>query len=262
MSDNQHTLGAILTPRPKYHWVKDSPDPNDIKYKLSGAPLPPMVDLRKWASPIDDQGQLGSCTGNSIAGAIDLIDRKTHNKQTQVSRLFIYYYERLLEGTVRQDSGAQIRDGIKVTYTYGAPLENLWPYNINLFENAPSSAAVADAAKRKVTRYESCVDFVHVKDALAAGYPVVIGFSVYESFESQAVAATGMMPVPDVGTEQCLGGHAVCIMGYDDAKKTFTVRNSWGPNWGDHGYFHMPYEIIQNTSLSSDFWAIIAVNDP
>jgi len=248
--------------RPKYHWAKDTPDERDLKYTVTGTPLPPVVDLRQWASPVDDQGDLGSCTGNAIAGAIDLMDNKNYKKHTQVSRLFIYYYERLIEGTVSQDSGAQIRDGIKVGYTYGAPLESLWPYNVSHFTHVPSPAAIADAAKRKITKYQNAADITAVKDALAAGFPVVIGFSVYESFQDPSVANTGIMPMPNVNTEQLLGGHAVCIVGYDDHKQHFIVRNSWGPDWGDKGYFYMPYGIIQNPQLSSDFWVIQMSNDP
>jgi C1A family cysteine protease len=248
--------------RPKYHCVNDTPDDRDFKYTLTGNTLPPVVDLRQWASPIDDQGNLGSCTGNAIAGAIDLMDNKNYKKHTQVSRLFIYYYERLLEGTVSQDSGAQIRDGIKVGHMYGAPLESLWPYDIRNFTHVPSAAAIADAAKRKIIKYQNAPDFLHVKDAIAAGYPVVIGFSVYSSFESPEVAATGNMPMPNVNTEQALGGHAVCIVGYDDHKQHFIVRNSWGTSWGDKGYFYMPYGIIQNPNLSRDFWVIQTSNDP
>jgi hypothetical protein len=248
--------------RPKYHWVKDTLDERDFKYTLAGKPLPPVVDLRQWASPVDDQGSLGSCTGNAIAGAIELMDNKNYKMKTEISRLFIYYYERLIEGTINQDAGAQIRDGIKVGYTYGAPLEKLWPYNINKFKTAPSSEAVADAAKRKITKYQNAADFSAVKDAVAAGYPVVIGFMVYSSFESDRVAATGYMPMPNVKTEQCLGGHAVCIVGYDDHKQCFIVRNSWGTTWGDKGYFYMPYGFIQNPNLSSDFWVIQTSDNP
>ena len=248
--------------RPKYHWVKDTPDKRDLKYTLAGKPLPPVVDLRQWASPVDDQGSLGSCTGNAIAGAIELMDRKNYKTKTEISRLFIYYYERLMEGTVNKDAGAQIRDGIKVGYTYGAPLEKLWPYHINKFKTAPSAEALADAAKRKITKYQNAADFNAVKDALASGYPVVIGFSVYSSFESPAVSSMGIMPMPDVHREQLLGGHAVCIVVYNDSKQRFIVRNSWGPSWGDNGYFYMPYGIIQNPQLSSDFWVIQTISNP
>jgi len=259
----------------KYRWLPDPPDSRDHIYQLNTAlTLAPRVDLRQYCSAIEDQGNIGSCTGNAIAGQIELIDRKV-GKQLDVSRLFIYYEERVLEGSVRYDAGAYIRDGIKVTYTKGAPLETLWPYATNKFATKPPTAAYTDALKRKVTGYQRCADFNAVKNALAAGNPVVIGFTVYDSFETawgdipHGQAGSGMMPFPNTATESVLGGHAVCIVGYDDtlpvagkANGRFIVRNSWGTSWGDAGYFYMPYDVIKNTSMSSDFWLISAVKNP
>ena len=250
---------------PKFHWRRDPVDTRDHIFMVKAAATPPpsMVDMRNYSSPIEDQGPLGSCTGNAIAGQIELLDRKK-GKQLDVSRLFIYYQERLLEGTIRYDNGAFIRDGIKACYTWGAPLENLWPYVPNRFAVKPSAAAYSDALKRKVTSYQRCVNYAAVKSALVSGYPVTVGFDVYASFESVTNTNTGMMPYPNTSTEPYLGGHAVCIVGYNDtlAGGRFICRNSWGPNWGDRGYFYMPYQVIQNTSMSSDFWAIINVSNP
>lgn len=270
-------VNAIFNPTylSKYRWVRDPIDTRDHIYQLDNTlTLAPRVDLRQYCSPIEDQGNLGSCTGNSIAGQIELIDRK-NGKNLDVSRLFIYYEERVLEGTVRFDAGAYIRDGIKVCYTKGAPLESLWPYAINKWATKPTTAAYTDALKRKVTGYQRCANFAAVKNALAAGNPVVIGFDVYESFEGawgdipHGQPNSGMMPMPNKFTEQLLGGHAVCIVGYDDtlpvpgrSNGRFIVRNSWGTNWGDNGYFYMPYDVIKDTTMSSDFWLISAVRNP
>jgi len=261
----------IMESTPKYHWTRDPVDTRDHLYQpVALSSTPSLVDLRNYASPIDDQGNLGSCTGNAIAGAIDLIDKK-ENKTNRVSRLFIYYQERVIEGDVNQDNGAYIRDGIKACYTYGAPLETLWPYTVPKFAVRPTTAAYNDALTRKVTGYQRCNDFTAVKNALAAGNPVVIGFDVYSSFESGTwwtSRGTGLMPYPNVNREQLLGGHAVCIVGYNDnltgpaGKGYFIVRNSWGTGWGQQGYFYMPYQVIQNTSMSSDFWTISVVHNP
>ena len=156
---------------------------------------------------------------------IELIDRK-NSKNLDVSRLFIYYEERVSEGTVGYDSGAYIRDGIKVVYKKGAPLESMWPYNERKFLYKPPQTAYIDALGRKAITYQRCADFNAVKGAVAQGYPVVVGFDVYESFESDIVAATGQMPYPNVNTEQLLGGHAVAIVGYDDTTQKFIVKNS------------------------------------
>jgi len=257
----QKITKALSFSIPKYHWVKDKIDTRDHPYQLTGVSQPDIVDLRQYCSLIEDQGNLGSCTGNAIAGAIELINKR-NNKLLDVSRLFIYYYERMLIGTINYDSGAYIRDGIKACYTYGAPLESLWPYNISKFKTTPASTAIIDATKRKVTSYQKAADFNAVMDAVTSGYPVIIGFSVYSSFETATVARTGIMPYPNVNRERLLGGHAVLIVGYNKNNNTFIVRNSWGTGWGDKGYFYMPFQVIQNTSMSSDFWVIKSVNNP
>jgi C1A family cysteine protease len=102
-------------------------------------------------------------------------------------------------------------------------------------------------------------DLVSLKSCLAAGYPFVFGFSVYDSFESAAVAATGIVPLPDVSTEELLGGHAVMACGYNDAKQVFIVRNSWG-EWGNNGYFTLPYSYMTSGDLASDFWQVSKVS--
>ena len=246
---------------PKYHWKRDLPDRRDHVYQLAKTALPTSVDLRNFCSPIEDQGNLGSCTAQAIAGQIELINRK-NTKTHDVSRLFIYYQERLLEGTIRYDSGAYIRDGLKAVNKYGAPLESIWPYSIRAFAAKPTAGAYADALRRRVNGYARCVDFAAVKNALAAGNPVTVGFSVYSSFEGTLNNTTGMMPYPNTATESYLGGHAVCLVGYRDSDSRFIARNSWGTSWGNNGYFYMPYQVIQNTSMSSDFWMINSVVNP
>lgn len=242
-------------------WKPDRLDTRDYRYSVSNKVTPTIVDLRPYCSSIENQGSLGSCTGQSIAGAIELLNKR-NRKPTDVSRLFIYYYERLLLGTINYDSGAYIRDGIKVTNKYGASLEGYWPYNIRKFRQEPVAEAKSDALRRKVTRYERVANFNGCIDALSNGYPVVIGFYVYSSFMSSTVARTGVMPYPNIRRETLLGGHAVLLVGYDKTKNVFIVRNSWGTNWGDRGYFYMPFQVIQNTDMSSDFWIIKEVNNP
>lgn len=244
----------------KLIWKVDKVDTRDYKYQLSSILNPNFVDLRSHCSPIENQGSLGSCTGQSIAGAIELLNKRG-GKHNDVSRLFIYYYERLILGTVNYDSGAYIRDGIKATNKYGASLESLWPHDIRKFRQEPITEAKNDALNRKVTRYERVNDFNGCIDALSNGYPVIMGFRVYDSFMSKNVARTGIMPYPNTKREKLLGGHAVLLVGYDKRKKVFIARNSWGTNWGDKGYFYMPFDIVK-PNMSSDYWIIKSVNNP
>lgn len=244
---------------PTLHWRRDRPDSRDHSYTWGSKAILPSVDLRQYCSPIEDQGNLGSCTGQAVAGAIELLNKR-NKKPTDVSRLFIYYYERLIENSVNYDSGAYIRDGIKATNKYGAPLESFWPYQINKFKTKPSITATNDGSRRKVTSYERISDINGVIDSLNNGFPVIIGFDVYSSFYD--INGSGVMRYPNLSREILLGGHAVLLVGYSQQTQTFIARNSWGPNWADKGYFYMPFDIIRNTNMSSDFWVIKSVQNP
>jgi C1A family cysteine protease len=171
------------------------------------------------------------------------------------SRLAIYYGERSLEGTVSQDAGASVADCLKVLYKTGAGHESIWAYDIAKFTVKPPKQLYLDAAKYKVQKYEQ-VDNTNatlLKTALAAGKPIVFGFTVYESFEGADVAKTGVVPMPGKD-ESVLGGHCVLLVGYDDSKKQWIVRNSWGTGWGQAGYCFFPYAYLTNADLASDFW--------
>jgi C1A family cysteine protease len=245
-----------------YGWVPDLPDQRDFLYAAPApyqAKTPPSVDLRKKCPPVYDQGQLGSCTANAIAGAIHFDQRKAGLKQFTPSRLFIYYNERAMEGTINSDSGAQIRDGIKSVATLGAPPEPDWPYNIATFTQKPPDKAYTDARQHLVVLYQRLIqDLNTFKGCLASGFPFVFGFTCYESFESKTVAKSGILPMPESG-EKVVGGHAVLCVGYDDKSRTFLIRNSWGKDWGLKGYFKMPYAYLTNRSLASDLWTIRSV---
>jgi C1A family cysteine protease len=246
-----------------YGWVPDLPDQRDYLYS---APihilkaLPASVDLRPGCPPVYDQLQLGSCTANAIAGAIEFDQIKQKLAQLFLpSRLFIYYNERAMEGTVDSDSGAMIRDGIKSVASQGVCPEREWPYNIAQFRQKPSNQCYADALLCKALLYQSVMQsLTQMKGCLAAGNPFVFGFTVYESFESNQVAQTGIVPMPQPG-EYVLGGHAVLCVGYDDTQQRFLARNSWG-NWGMAGYFTIPYAYLTSWSLASDFWTIKIVS--
>lgn len=244
-----------------FQWKKDKQDIRDYKYTLIKNIEPNIVDLRLHCSPVENQGNLGSCTGQAIAGAIELLNKKNGNYR-DISRLFIYYYERVILGTVNFDSGAYIRDGIKALNKYGASLEKYWPYNIKQFRNEPVLEARNDALLRKVTRYERVNNINECFNALSNGYPVIMGFYVYQSFMTMQVFRSGIMPYPNVKTERLLGGHAVLLVGYDKIKRVFIVRNSWGESWGDKGYFYMPFAVVLNSNMSNDFWVINSVNNP
>lgn len=251
-----------------YGWQPDLPDHRDLRYAVHRmaleAPrvLPEQVDLRGAKMPAPyDQGQLGSCTANAIAGAFEFEHIRQKLGAIMPSRLFIYYGERAMEGTIKSDAGAEIRDGIKVVASQGAPREKLWPYDITKFTQKPPAGAFKDALKHKAVAYFR-VDHLKLEEmlsCLAGGFPFVFGFTVYDSFESEEVAKTGVVNMPRHG-ERVQGGHAVLAMGYDQKTERFLVRNSWGTAWGQKGYFTMPYQYLTHGDLADDFWTIRVVS--
>lgn len=252
-------------PAHRYGWQPDLPDQRDHLFAVRPAvatKLPVSVDLRPKCPPVVDQGQLGSCTANALANAHLFSQMRQPGGQDRLpSRLFIYWNERNLEGSVDSDSGAQIRDGIKVLAKLGAPPEEVWPYAIAKFAAKPPAKAYQVALSHQALGYQRVTQsLAQLKGALAEGFPVVFGFTVYESFESEAVAKTGNVPLP-APTERSLGGHAVMAVGYDDSKQVFRVMNSWGPGWGQKGFFTLPYAYLVSKDLASDFWTLRLVEE-
>jgi C1A family cysteine protease len=242
-----------------YGWIPDLPDQRDHLYAAPPvflADLPPSTDLRPSCPAVYNQGKLGSCTANAIGAAIEF-DRLLQKLPDFVpSRLFIYYNERVIEGTVDFDSGAQLRDGIKTVASQGVCPEPEWPYDIEKFTQKPPARAYKDAATDRAISYQSLIqDLNQMKGCLASGYPFIFGFTVYESFETLVVAESGHAPLPGP-RERPIGGHAVMAVGYDDAKQWFLVRNSWGSRWGLEGYFTLPYAYLIQPVLASDLWTI------
>jgi GH25 family lysozyme M1 (1,4-beta-N-acetylmuramidase) len=265
------------TPRKiaRYGWKPDLPDQRDYSYAAPPGvmrKLPDRFDLRPQCPAVYNQGDIGSCTANAIAAALEFEMMKQGLPSFTPSRLFIYYNERSMEGTVGSDAGAYIRDGIKSVASQGNCPESEWTYDGTaalpggIFPPGakaamqPSPECYADAAHHTALNYQSIdQNLADLRGCLASGFPFVFGFTVYPSFESDAVAHTGIVPMP-AADETTIGGHAVLAVGYDDSKSMFIVRNSWGASWGVAGYCYMPYTYLLDDNLADDFWTIRLVD--
>ncbi|MCX6284228.1 MAG: C1 family peptidase [Bacteroidetes bacterium] len=248
----------------RYGWQPDLPDQRDFRFAASPAvlsELPGKTDLRPGCPPVYDQGELGSCTANAIGAAFEFGLIKQDAPAFMPSRLFIYYNERVIEHSVSNDSGAMIRDGIKTVKKEGVCPEKDWPYIISRFALKPGPACYSTALEHQVLSYHRVPRILdQIKGCLAEGFPMIFGFTVYESFESAAVAGTGIVELPAPG-EHVVGGHAVLAVGYDNTNRRFLVRNSWSDQWGMKGYFTMPYTYLLNENLSDDFWTIRLIEE-
>lgn len=248
-------------PRPPSGWKQDKSgiiDPSFSALKVFRAgKIATSSDLAKLMPPIYDQGQTGSCTGNGVAAILDYARAKQRGTAwMHPSRLFIYFEERVLEGTVNQDAGAQIRHGIDVITDTGACKESTWPYIESRFAVKPSSRSYVEAASYQALHGYK-VDFTDkrsIRIALTSGYPVVFGALLYPGID-KITWRNATLEMPRKG-ERSVGGHCMVIVGHDDAKQLYKVRNSWGIGWGRDGHLWIPYDYIHSQKICGDFWVI------
>ena len=223
--------------------------------RIASAQLPPAVDLRPWTTPVEDQGQLGSCAANALVGGLEYLVRRETGQHEDLSRLFVYFCQRLWDGSVRDDLGASMADGVRVLSRMGAPTERTWPYHRDLFAVQPPEPVLREAAATRVVDWWSVpVDADAFRGCLAAGFPIAFGTRVTESFV--ATPRSGECGMPSGTLDRRHGRHALLAVGYDDARRVFVVRNSWGADWGDGGHVYMPYTYVLHPGWTSGCWAL------
>jgi C1A family cysteine protease len=232
---------------------KDPRDYRDLFYKVANnSGIKNKVDLREWCSPIEDQLHLGSCVAQSIVGAFELMINKSQPENFKdLSRLFVYYNARLLEGYTEEDTGVYVRDGIKALHQWGVCTENLWPYLIDKFAETPGAESYIDAKTRIIDSYYKINSIEGIVESLNSGHPVVTGVHVFGNFDTVGIDSDPILSMPN-STDSLLGGHAVAIVGYDNERQHFICRNSFGEQWGEYGYFYMPYNYAKLYAM--DAW--------
>lgn len=254
------------TSKVKFGWKPDLPDHRDFTFAQAGGPstkvtkLPSVCEIPTTLfSPIEDQRSLGSCTANAAAALIEYMQRKAKGTHIDVSRLFLYKVTRKLMGEVG-DTGAYLRDTMKAMRIFGALPEEYWPYEITTYETEPTAYHYAIASNFKSVSYFrvdqtglSASDLMQeIKSRIFKKIPLMFGFTCFSSIN---IAIDGNIPFP-TAKERVVGGHAVALVGYNDEKKAFKIRNSWGESWGDKGYGYLPYEYL-NQGLMTDIWGVL-----
>lgn len=242
-------------------WIQDTAgiaDPSIARLRLSAGTIAAQSDLRAQMPPVYDQGQVGSCTGNGIAAILDYARRKQNSRLRwcSPSRLFIYFEERRIEGTINEDAGAMIRTGIDVITDTGVCRESRWPYIERNWPVKPSARAYADACNYQALHGYKCDngDARSIRLALSNGYPVVFGSLLYSGID-RVDRWHPTLEMPRKG-ESPAGGHCMVIVGHNDTTRTYIVRNSWGIRWCLDGHFYVPYDYIHSRRLTGDCWVI------
>lgn len=242
--------------------------------KSGKATIPTTVSLENWFSPIEDQGDLGSCTANAGVGLVEYFERRATGKHIDASRLFLYKATRNLMKE-KGDTGAFLRTTMGALVLFGVPPEEYWPYKVTSFDKEPTAFCYAFAQNYQSLSYYRLDPpgtpanqlLTRIKTNLASGLPSMFGFTVYNSI-SQAGNNDGKIPFPTKG-EKIEGGHAIVAAGYDDTMKiknanpggiettgALLIRNSWSTDWGQNGYGWLPYEYVLQ-GLADDWWSLL-----
>jgi len=238
--------------RPRQYRVRADPsDWRDLVYESTRQPLRDVVDLRLWASTVEEQGHLGSCTGQAVVGAYELLVNRDYAAQhTELSRLFVYYNARLLEGEVKEDVGAYIRDAIRAVQRYGVCDERIWPYQINYFNITPTEASYRDAKKRNIKNYRRVSGLPDILDVLNSNRPITFSLLVYREFDQLEDSSDYILRLPADNTKP-LGGHAMCLVGYDLKRELVLARNSFGADWCMGGYCWLTFDYIRQETMDN-----------
>lgn len=235
-----------LISRTRHSCRLSRPDTRDWVYSTARQTLRESVDLREWDTRIEDQKTLGSCVGHAIAGAYEMMLKRSYpSKFVELSSLYVYYNARIDERLTELDAGASIRSGLEGVRRYGICTEELWPYDVNKFNVRPGVEAYEDGRRRTLENYRRLFGIPEIISALNNNRPVVIGFTVYLKF-FDLDQENSVVQFPENRFTEYFGEHAVFLVGYDQQSQQLLAKNSFGPDWGDLGYFWIPYDYAKS----------------
>lgn len=220
------------------------------------SPFPDRVDLRALCSPVEDQGDIGSCAANAVIGAMEYHQRRTQQDLTDLSRLFVYYNARKLADNEPNDSGTFIHHAMAAVMAYGVCPEQMWPYQKAMWATRPTQSCYEAALEHEAVSYARTPLGPACKAALVMGLPVVFGACLPAPMLQVEAALTGRVRTPVGGWPAPGGGHAMLVVGYDDADGSWLIRNSWGPAWGENGYARVSYDVMARYGIPTQFWVI------
>ncbi|CAF1039390.1 unnamed protein product [Adineta ricciae] len=228
--------------------------------------LPSYVDLKIFMTPVEDQGKIGSCVGNAFAAAYEYLIKRTANRHVDVSRLFIYYNSRYIDGLDSgdmEDNGTHITSAIEALKKWGCCTEDTYLYNEKNKNKEPPQNCYDEGQNYRIKKFVQIkVDLNEMKACLADSYPFVFGLQLFESF-AQARDQYGRVPMPTLfprNKDKVIGHHAMLAVGYNDDQKHFIVKNSWGQDFGDKGYVYIPYDYLSNPDYCRELHAIHVVS--
>ncbi len=276
---NTNLMQKVMVPRPaeaKSQTPKGAPSTRSYFF------LPGLVDLSYWCPPVEDQEDINACTAFAGVSLLEYFAQKRYGKYINLSARFLYKTARNLMNR-SDDGGASVRQTMKALVLFGVPPQEVWPWQVEGFNEEPPPFCYAYAQSYQALKYfrldaassggrDTSISarellLFQIKAVLAAGLPCIFGFTVYSSFYGDKNIRLGHIPYPS-SRDQMVGGHAAVAVGYNDYKRidrvdgrpsrpgAVLIRNSWGRRWGTGGYGWMPYEYILE-GLTADWWSLL-----
>lgn len=252
--DMPYSLGLIPSPEGDYPRAQPF---------VNAASLPEWVDLSDGLPPVGGQGSQASCVGWAIAYYYRSFQEGVENNRVPgdwdevFSPAFVYNQRSTTD--CGRDAGMTMADGLRIAVTQGVATWASMPYTGADSCSQPSVDARAEAGLYRAERYANlfagrgAASLDSLRAHLASGDPFLLAVPVYADF-FRATSRSAVIDVP-APNSTFYGGHALTVIGYDNASQTFKFVNSWGAGWGDHGFGYLTYAFVQQQGWEA--WSLI-----